>query len=131
MNKVKIGLIGLGTVGSGVVKVLKDYPEVEIKKIAVKNINKKRNIENLDTSILTTDPFEIVNDKDIDIVVEVIGGTTPAFELLKTAINNGKHIVTANKELLAKNGQELFNLANKKLKLQNIFLLPDYHLITA
>lgn len=114
MNKVKIGLIGLGTVGSGVVKVLKDYPEVEIKKIAVKNINKKRNIENLDTSILTTDPFEIVNDKDIDIVVEVIGGTTPAFELLKTAINNGKHIVTANKELLAKNGQELFNLANEK-----------------
>ena len=114
MNKVKIGLIGLGTVGSGVVKVLKDYPEVEIKKIAVKNINKKRNIENLDTSILTTDPFEIVNDNDIDIVVEVIGGTTPAFELLKTAINNGKHIVTANKELLAKNGQELFNLANEK-----------------
>ncbi|MBS4760392.1 MAG: homoserine dehydrogenase [Clostridium sp.] len=114
MKKVKLGLIGLGTVGSGVVKVLKDFPEIEIKKIAVKNINKKRNIDNLDTSILTTDPFEIVNDKEIDIVVEVIGGTDPAYNLLKTAVNNGKHIVTANKELLAKNGQELFDLANKK-----------------
>ncbi len=113
-EKVKLGLIGLGTVGTGVVKVLKDYDNIEIKKIAVKNINKKRDIENLDPSILTTDPFEIVNDPEIDIVVEVIGGTDPAFELLKTAINNKKHIVTANKELLAKKGQELFNLANEK-----------------
>ena len=113
-EKVKLGLIGLGTVGTGVVKVLKDYDNIEIKKIAVKNINKKRDIENLDNSILTTNPFEIVNDPEIDIVVEVIGGTDPAFELLKTAINNKKHIVTANKELLAKKGQELFNLANEK-----------------
>ena len=113
-EKVKLGLIGLGTVGTGDVKVLKDYDNIEIKKIAVKNINKKRDIENLDPSILTTDPFEIVNDPEIDIVVEVIGGTDPAFELLKTAINNKKHIVTANKELLAKKGQELFNLANEK-----------------
>ena len=96
-EKVKLGLIGLGTVGTGVVKVLKDYDNIEIKKIAVKNINKKRDIENLAPSILTTDPFEIVNDPEIDIVVEVIGGTDPAFELLKTAINNKKHIVTANK----------------------------------
>lgn len=110
--KVKLGLIGLGTVGTGVVKVLKDFENIEIKKIAVKNINKKRNIENLDTSILTTDPFEIVNDPEIDIVVEVIGGLDPAYELLKTAVLNKKHIVTANKELLAKKGQELFNLAN-------------------
>ena len=113
-EKVKLGLIGLGTVGTGVVKVLKDYDNIEIKKIAVKNINKKRDIENLAPSILTTDPFEIVNDPEIDIVVEVIGGTDPAFELLKTAINNKKHIVTANKELLAKKGQVLFNLANEK-----------------
>lgn len=111
-GKVKLGLIGLGTVGTGVVKVLKDFENIEIKKIAVKNINKKRNIENLDTSILTTDPFEIVNDPEIDIVVEVIGGLDPAYELLKTAVLNKKHIVTANKELLAKKGQELFNLAN-------------------
>lgn len=113
-GKVNLGLIGLGTVGSGVVKVLADYPEIEIKKIAVKNINKKRNIDNLDTSILTTDPFEIVNDPEIDIVVEVIGGIDPAYELLTTAVNNGKHIVTANKELLAKKGEPLFKLAKEK-----------------
>lgn len=112
-GKVKLGLIGLGTVGTGVVKVLKDFDNIEIVKIAVKNINKKRDIENLDTSLLTTDAFEIVNNPDVDIVVEVIGGIEPAFDLLKTAVQNKKHIVTANKELLAKKGQELFELANK------------------
>ena len=112
-GKVKLGLIGLGTVGTGVVKVLKDYENIEITRIAVKNLNKKRDIENLDQSILTDDPFSIVTAPDIDIVVEVIGGTQPAYELLKTAIKNKKHIVTANKELLAKHGEELFNLANE------------------
>ena len=114
MDKINIGLIGLGTVGGGVVKVLRDFKNINIKRIAVKNLSKKRNIEGLDESILTDNPFEIVNDKDIQIVVEVIGGTEPAFELLKTAVNNGKHIVTANKELLAKRGEELFKLANEK-----------------
>lgn len=112
-GKVKLGLIGLGTVGTGVVKVLKDYENIEITRIAVKNLKKKRDIENLDQSILTDDPFSIVTAPDIDIVVEVIGGTQPAYELLKTAIKNKKHIVTANKELLAKHGEELFNLANE------------------
>ncbi len=114
MDKINIGLIGLGTVGGGVVKVLRDFKNINIKRIAVKNLSKKRNIEGLDESILTDNPFEIVNDKDIKIVVEVIGGTEPAFELLKTAVNNGKHVVTANKELLAKRGEELFRLANEK-----------------
>ena len=113
VGKVKLGLIGLGTVGTGVVKVLKDFDNIEIVKIAVKNINKKRDIENFDTSLLTTDPYEIVNNPDIDIVVEVIGGIEPAYELLKTAVQNKKHIVTANKELLAKKGQKLFELANQ------------------
>ena len=112
-DKVKIGLIGLGTVGCGVVKVLADFPQIEIKKIAVKDINKKRNIENLDMSLLTTDIFSVVNDSEIDIVVEVIGGVNPAFELLMTAIKNGKHVVTANKELLAKHGEELFEAAKE------------------
>lgn len=115
MDKIRVGLIGLGTVGSGVVKTLRSFKDtVQIIKIAVKNLNKKRNIENLDESILTDKPEEIVNNKDIDIVVEVIGGVNPAFDLLKTAINNGKHIVTANKELLAKHGEELFKLAKEK-----------------
>ena len=108
-QRIKIGIIGLGTVGTGVVKVLQNYPEIEIKKIAVKDITKKRNIENFDNSILTDNPFEVVNDEEIKVVVEVIGGVEPAYELLTTAINNGKHIVTANKELLAKKGEHLFN----------------------
>ena len=109
-NKLIIGLIGLGTVGSGVVKTLKNFPEIEIKSAAVKNINKKRDVE---VQEITDDPFKIVNDPEINVVVEVAGGVDPAFELLKTAIVNKKHIVTANKELLAKHGAELFDLANK------------------
>lgn len=115
-KKIKIGLIGLGTVGSGVYKTLENFDNVEVAKIAVRNLNKPRNIENLDTSIVTDKPYEVVNDPDIDIVAELIGGIEPAFDLIKTAIKNGKHIVTANKELLAKHGEELFNFAEKHNK---------------
>ena len=114
-KKIKIGLIGLGTVGSGVYKTLRDSDFVEIIKIAVKNINKPRNIEGLDTSILTDNAYDVVN-SDADIVVELIGGVEPAFDFIKTAIKNGKHIVTANKELLAKCGEELFNFAEEHNK---------------
>lgn len=109
---VKVGLIGLGTVGSGVVKALAGFDGVKIEKIAVKNINKRRNIDNFDETLLTDNAFDIVSNPEVDIVVEVIGGINPAKELLETAIKNGKHIVTANKELLAKHGKELFRLAN-------------------
>lgn len=112
-KKIKIGLIGLGTVGSGVFKTLLSFDNIEVVKIAVKNINKPRNIDGLDNSIVTDKPFEVVNDPEVDIVVELIGGVEPAFELIKTAIKNGKHIVTANKELLAKKGEELFNYAEE------------------
>ena len=105
-NKLKIGLIGLGTVGSGVVKTLKAFPQIEIKIAAVRNLNKKRDVE---VKELTDDPFKIVNDPEIDVVVEVAGGVHPALELLTSAIKNRKHIVTANKELLAKHGAELFD----------------------
>lgn len=111
MEKINIGIIGLGTVGSGVVKTLKQFENINIKKIAVKNLTKKRNIESLDESILTDNPLEIVADKDIQIVVELVGGIEPAFELLKIALYNGKQIITANKELLAKYGKELFDVA--------------------
>ena len=116
MAKFKVGLIGLGTVGTGVYKTLQNFNDVEIVKIAVKNINKKRDIENFDESLMTTDPYEIVNNPDIDILVEVIGGVNPAWDIISKAIENGKHIVTANKELLAKKGEELFNLAEKHNK---------------
>ena len=88
-KKIKIGLIGLGTVGSGVFKTLKSFDNVEVVKIAVRNINKPRNIEGLDSSIVTDDAFSVVNDPNIDIVVELIGGSEPAFQLIETAIKNG------------------------------------------
>lgn len=115
-NKIKIGLIGLGTVGSGVFKTLRNFGNVEVVKIAVRNKNKKRNIEGLDESIITDNPYEVVNDPEIQIVAELVGGTDPAFDLIKTAIKNGKHIVTANKELLAKHGEELFKFAEENNK---------------
>ncbi len=109
-KKVKIGLIGLGTVGVGVVKVLQSFDNIEIVQTAVKNINKQREVT---VKNLTSDPMEVVNNPEVDIVVEVIGGVHPALELLTTAIKNGKHIVTANKELLAKHGAFLFDLATE------------------
>lgn len=114
MNKIKIGLIGLGTVASGVYKTLQSFENIEIVKIAVRDIYKDRNIEGLDKSLLTLDANKIVNDESIQIVVELIGGVEPAMTLIKTALNNGKHVVTANKELLAKHGEELFDLAAKQ-----------------
>ncbi|MDD3237287.1 MAG: homoserine dehydrogenase [Candidatus Gastranaerophilales bacterium] len=113
MKTINIGIIGLGTVGTGVFKTLQDFKQVCIKKIAVKNINKKRNIENFDTTLLTDDAMTIANDPKIDVVVEVVGGINPTFDILKTAMRNGKHIVTANKELLAKHGEELFQVAKE------------------
>ena len=110
-KKIKIGLIGLGTVGTGVYKTLQNFDNVEVVKIAVRNKNKKRNIENLDESIITDNAYDVVNDPEIQVVAELVGGIEPAFDLIKTAIKNGKHIVTANKELLAKHGEELFNFA--------------------
>lgn len=112
-KKIKIGLIGLGTVGSGVYKTLQSFDNIEIVKIAVKNKNKKRNIEGLDENVITDNPYEVVEDPEIDIVCELIGGMEPAFDLIEKAIKNGKHIVTANKELLAKRGIEIFDIAEK------------------
>ena len=111
MDKIKIGMIGLGTVGSGVLKTLSGFEQIEIVKIAVKNLQKQRNIPNLKKSILTDNPYDVVNNPEIQIVIEVVGGIEPAFDLVKTAIKNGKHVVTANKELLAKHGEELMNFA--------------------
>lgn len=113
MDKIKIGMIGLGTVGAGVLKTLSSFEQIEVVKIAVKNLKKPRKIAQLANSILTDNPYEIVNNPEIQIVIEVIGGIEPAFDLIKTAIKNGKHVVTANKELLAKHGEELFSFAEQ------------------
>ncbi len=108
-NKIKIGIIGLGTVGQGVVKVLSKFDDIEIVAAAVKNINKKRDVE---VKKITNDPFDIVNDENIDIVVEVAGGVNIKDALI-CAMKNKKHIVTANKELLAKHGAEICDCARE------------------
>lgn len=107
-NKIKIGIIGLGTVGTGVVKVLSKYDDIEIVSVAVKNLSKKREVD----VPLTDDVYSIVNNPEINIVVEVAGGVG-VLDALKCAVKNNKHIVTANKELLAKHGAELFDLARE------------------
>ncbi len=112
MAKTNIGIIGLGTVGTGVVKLLSDDKRFKLKLAAVRDTDKPRDVD-LTKVRVTSDPFEIVNDPEIEIVVEVAGGTEPFYELTKRAITQGKHIVTANKELIAKHGAELFSLAQK------------------
>src|SRR6185503_1623583 len=97
MAKTNIGIIGLGTVGTGVVKLLGNDPRFRIKWAALRHKTKERDVD-LSMVRITDDPFEIVNDPEIEIVVEVAGGTEPFYELTKLAIEQGKHIVTANKE---------------------------------
>lgn len=116
-NKIKIGLIGLGTVGQGVVKVLSGHDDIEIVSCAVKNLNKKRDVE---VKNLTTDTMQIANNPEVDIVVEVAGGVGVRETLLQ-AIKNKKHIVTANKELLARHGAELFDAAREN----NVIILYE------
>ena len=112
MEKLKIGIIGLGTVGCGVYKTLSGMDMVEIVKIAVKNLNKPRSVQ-VPAEKLTDNPYEVINNPEVEVVVELIGGVEPAWEYISSAIKCGKHIVTANKELLAKKGEELFNLAEE------------------
>jgi homoserine dehydrogenase len=112
-EKVVIGMIGLGTVGSGVFKIFKDHADIFFQKIAVRDVNKNRNIDDLDAELLSQDPWNVVRDPETQVVVELMGGAELAKELVIEALNNGKHVVTANKELIAKYGPELFDLARK------------------
>jgi len=124
MRKINLGLIGFGNVGAGVIKILRDKKkfltdkigvEIEIKKICDKDLVSKRNVS-VEKSLLTKDAGQIINDAEIDIVVELIGGIHPAKEIISEALKKGKNIVTANKALLAQDGQELFALAHDKGK---------------
>lgn len=119
MKPLKVGLLGLGTVGSGVVKILeRNKNEIarragrEIKVVAAcaKDINKKRSIL-LEGIKLYSSPQELINDKEIEVVVEVMGGTTIAKEFVLSAIENKKQVVTANKALIAEFGNEIFEKA--------------------
>ena len=120
MKKIKIGLLGLGTVGTGVYKLIRMRSDVmeqtvgaqlEIKKILVHNKNKKR--EGVDESILTDDWKEIIEDEEIQIIIEVIGGMEPAKTMIMEALRAGKNVVSANKDLIAEEGRELFDAARE------------------
>jgi len=111
-TKTTLGIFGLGTVGTGVVALLRDNPQFDIRAISVRDRGKTRDLD-FSQFELNQDPFNLADDPGIEILVEVAGGINPAYEVVKRAITNGKHIVTANKELIAKHGPELFALANQ------------------
>lgn len=120
-KKIKVALLGVGTVGTGVYKLIQRRTDVmvrtigaemEVSKILVHNLNKQR--EGIDASLLTDNWQEIVNDPEIQIVVEVMGGIEPARTMILEALHAGKHVVTANKDLLAAHGKELLDAAEEK-----------------
>lgn len=122
MKPVKVGVLGLGTVGGGTVNVLKRNAaeiarragrEIIVTRASTRDLERSR-ICDTQGIALTTDPYEIVNDPEIEIVLELIGGETIAKDLVLKAIENGKHVVTANKALIALHGNEIFAKASAK-----------------
>ncbi|MDX1251734.1 MAG: homoserine dehydrogenase [Gammaproteobacteria bacterium] len=122
MNPVKVGLLGLGTVGGGTVKVLTRNAQeimrragrgIEIVHASARDLGKPRICDTTGIT-LTQDPFEVVNNPELQVIVELIGGTDQARELVLRAIANGKHVVTANKALIARHGNEIFAAARAK-----------------
>lgn len=110
---INVGLLGLGTVGSGIVDLIdKRCKEIKIKKILVNNINKERDID-LKKYTLTDNFEEILNDKDISIIIEVTSNIEESYEYIKDALNSGKHVMTANKAIVSKYFEELSSLADK------------------
>ena len=117
--KIGVGLLGLGTVGGGVASILQSprerHPlvgELELVRVAVRDLSRPRPVT-LDSNVLTTDPLEVVNDPKVDVVVEVIGGLEPARTLILQAIAAGKSVVTANKAVIARHGQEIAAAASE------------------
>lgn len=119
MKELNIGIIGFGTVGTGTIEIITTNSEmiektlgfpINIKKICVKSMDKTRTIE-VSTDILTTDVEDIILDKDIDIVVEVMGGIERSKDVIERALKSKKHVVTANKDLISLYGKELTDLA--------------------
>lgn len=128
LKQIKVGVLGFGTVGASVIKLLTEHRDkfqdkhgidFILTEISVRDLKKKRSVS-LDTSIKVCDsPIDVVNSSNVDIVVEVIGGTDTAYQCVKLALQNKKPVVTANKALIATYGEELFNIAKE----QNVSLL--------
>lgn len=121
-DTIGVGLIGLGVVGSGVASALlrrRDYfaaqvgRPLEVRRAAVRDLSKPRGVE-LPPGVLTNRVDDVINDPDVDIIVEVMGGEEPAGSFIEAAIRAGKHVVTANKELIAKRGPELLEEAHSR-----------------
>src|SRR5262249_52483281 len=112
MAKITVGIIGLGTVGTGVVRLLENDPRFRVKWASVRDKSKPRSVD-LGTIRVTEQPMEIVDDPEVEILIEVAGGTEPIFSVITRAIEHGKHIVTANKEVIARHGSQIFALAHK------------------
>ncbi|WP_252504994.1 homoserine dehydrogenase [Sporosarcina sp. Marseille-Q4943] len=121
INEINIGLLGFGVVGGGVAEILHRHQDdlshklgvpVKIKKVLVKDATKKRDTE-LSSDIFTTDLDEVIEDPAIDIIVEVIGGTSEAKQAIEKSLRAGKGVVTANKDVMAQFGHELLKLADE------------------
>jgi homoserine dehydrogenase len=112
MARVVLGMIGLGTVGSGVVQLLSQHKHLQLKKVAVRDLKKERGAK--PSCPITEDVSEIIDDPEIEVLVEVMGGEEPALSYIRRALEKRKHVVTANKEVLAKHGPALFQLAREK-----------------
>lgn len=122
MKPVKVGLLGLGTVGTGVVRIVEGHQEdlssqvgspITIERIAVKHLEKYRSV-NVDQGKLTEDPWAVIRDPEIDVIVEVMGGIEQTKTYILEALERGKHIVTANKDLMALHGAEILAKAQEK-----------------
>ncbi len=120
MGKCKIGIVGFGTVGTGIYKILRSefdsHPilnEIEIVKIAVKDVNKKREIA-IDNNLLVDNPIELIDDPSIDVIVEVMGGIDIAKDIIMKSLRAGKSVVTANKAVIARYGSEIYEAAAQK-----------------
>lgn len=120
-KQINIGLIGFGNIGEGVVKILKENSSLveertgvplRLKKVCDIDIERRRAVS-VDKSLLTKDAYEVINDPEIHIIIEAIGGVDPTKKYILDAIAKGKHVVTSNKEVIAKNMEEIFDAARK------------------
>ena len=118
-QSIKIGICGFGTVGGGSYNLLHNNGEeitrrvgcaIDVIRIASRRL---KSSDVASTVKVSNDPFDVVNDPDVDIVIETLGGFDPAFEVVRQALANGKHVVTANKALIAERGSELFAVAEE------------------